>query len=262
MRTVVVTGGASGIGAATAQRLQAAGQRVITVDVRDADVIADLGTHDGRQSAVQSIGDLAGESIDGLVTCAGVAGLTNRQGSLLVSVNYFGTVALLDGLRPMLARGDRPAAVAISSNSTTTQPGVPMDVVQACLDGDEVGARAAADAASALMAYPATKTAVAWWVRRAAPSADWAGAGINLNAVAPGAVATPLLEETSRDPVIGDLVRAFPIPVGRRGRADEIAAFVEFLLGPDARFFCGSIVFVDGGTDASMRPHDFPRPMT
>jgi len=46
--------------------------------------------------------------------------------------------------------------------------------------------------------------------------------------------------------------------VGRKGTADELAAFVEFLLGPDARFFCGSFLVVDGGTDAHLRPDDTP----
>ena len=111
------------MGAATRARLEADGQRVIGVDLRDAEVVADLGTPDGRQAAVDAVAELAGGSIDGLVTWAGVPGLTEGPpGSLLASVNYFGTVALLEGLRPLLAAGDRPAAVAISSNSTTVQP--------------------------------------------------------------------------------------------------------------------------------------------
>jgi NAD(P)-dependent dehydrogenase (short-subunit alcohol dehydrogenase family) len=173
-------------------------------------------------------------------------------------VNHFGTVALLDGLRPLLARGDRPAAVAISSNSTTCQPGVPTDVVELCLAGDEAAARAAADRAGALATYPATKTAVARWVRRHAPAADWAGAGITLNAVAPGAVETPMLQATRDDAVIGPFLDDFPIPVGRKGTAGELAALVEFLLGPDARFLCGSLIFADGGTDALLRPDSVP----
>ena len=60
--------------------------------------------------------------------------------------------------------------------------------------------------------------------------------------------------------MLGQFVDAFPIPVGRKGTADEVAAFVAFLLGPDARFFCGSVLFVDGGTDAQLRPDDFPQP--
>jgi NAD(P)-dependent dehydrogenase (short-subunit alcohol dehydrogenase family) len=261
MRTVVVTGSASGMGAATRARLEAAGQRVIGVDVRDSDVMADLGTPEGRRSAVEGVAARAGDSLDGLVTWAGVAGLTSVPGSLLVSVNYFGTVELLDGLRPLLAAGDRPAAVAISSNSTTCQPGVPADLVELCLAGDEAAAREAADAATSLMAYPASKLAIARWVRRQAPTAGWAGAGITLNAVAPGAVETPMLQATRDDPAIGRFVDEFPVPVGRKGTADELAAFVQFLLGPDARFFCGSVVFVDGGTDALLRADDAPTPM-
>lgn len=265
-RTVVVTGSASGMGAATRTRLEADGQRVIGVDLRDAEVIADLGTPAGRQAAIDAVTelatDLSGGAVDGLVTWAGVPGLTTVPGSLLASVNYFGTVALLDGLRPLLAAGDRPAAVAISSNSTTVQPGVPMDVVELLLAGDEPGARDAADADSALATYPATKTAIAWWCRRHAPTDEWAGAGINLNVVAPGAVETPLLQATRDDPTIGHFIDEFPIPVGRKGTADELAALVVFLLGPDARFFCGSVLFADGGTDAHLRPDDQPRPWT
>jgi NAD(P)-dependent dehydrogenase (short-subunit alcohol dehydrogenase family) len=259
MRTVVVTGSASGMGAATKSRLEADGQKVIGVDLRDADVLADLGTPEGRQAAIDGVTEVAGGSLDGLVTWAGLPGLTERPGSLLVSVNYFGTIAMLEGLRPLLAKGDRPAAVAISSNSTTVQPAVPMDVVHACLSGDEAVARAAGEAASSLASYPATKTAVAWWVRRNAPA--WASDGVTLNAVAPGAVETPLLQASREDPTVGAFIDAFPIPVGRKGTADELAAFVQFLLGPDARFFCGSVVFVDGGTDAQARPDDFPVPM-
>lgn len=260
-RTVVVTGSASGMGAATRAVLEADGQRVIGVDLRDADVVADLSSPAGRQGAIDEIESLAGGALDGLVTWAGVAGLTDVPGSLLASVNYFGTVELLTGLRPLLATGDRPAAVAISSNSTTCQPGVPMDLVERLLDGDEAEARVAADVAGALVTYPATKIAVARWARRHAPTEEWAGAGITLNVVAPGAVETPMLDATRADVTIGAFIDSFPIPVGRKGRADELAAFVRFLLGPDARFFCGSVVFVDGGTDALLRADSVPVPM-
>ncbi|MGZ4690074.1 MAG: SDR family oxidoreductase [Acidimicrobiia bacterium] len=260
-RTVVVTGSASGMGAATRARLEADGQRVIGVDIRDADIVADLGTAEGREAAIDAVVARTDGVIDGLVTWAGVAGLTDTPGRVLASVNYFGSNALLAGLRPALARGDRPAAVAISSNSTTIQPKIPMDVVELCLADNEAAACAAADTAGGMATYPATKTAIAWWVRRNATTADWAGAGITLNAVAPGAVETPLLQATREDATIGRFIDAFPIPVGRKGTADELAAFVQFLLGPDARFFCGSVVFVDGGSDAQLRTDDFPMPM-
>lgn len=260
-RTIVVTGSASGMGAATARRLVASGHRVIGIDLHDATVIADLSTRQGRASAIAEVAALVGGpsgSLDGLVTWAGLAGLTDRPGSLLASVNYFGTVELLEGLRPLLGRGDRPAAVAVSSNSTVIQPKVPQAVIDACLSGDEDEARAAADQVGSLDAYPATKTAVARWVRRHAPGEAWAGAGITLNVIAPGAVETPLLQESREDRTVGEFIDALPIPVGRKGTADEVAAFVEFLLGPDARWFCGSFLVVDGGTHAGLRPDDTP----
>jgi NAD(P)-dependent dehydrogenase (short-subunit alcohol dehydrogenase family) len=261
MATIVVTGSASGIGAATRARLAAGGARVIGVDLRESDVNADLGTPEGRRTALERVRALAGGALEGIVTCAGVTGLPSRAGSLLVSVNYFGTVALLEGLRPLLAAGERPAAVAISSNSTTTHPAVPPELVDACLAGDEGEARRVGDALGSLLAYPATKVAIARFVRRKATTPEWIGSGITLNAIAPGVTDTPMVAETKRDPVVGRFVDGFPVPAGRRCRPEEIAALAGFLLGPDARFFVGSVVFADGGTDALLRPDDWPAPM-
>jgi NAD(P)-dependent dehydrogenase (short-subunit alcohol dehydrogenase family) len=261
LMTIAITGTASGIGAACAARLIEAGNRVIGVDVREADIVADLATPQGRRGAVEEVGKASGGRLDGLVTCAGLGGGSDRAGSLLASVNYFGTVEVLAGLQPALARGRAPAAVAISSNSTTCQPRVPVDVVEACLAGDEEGARALADEAGSMAAYPATKVALTRWVRRHATGPHWAGAGVRLNAVAPGMTETPLVAEQRADPVIGPLMGRFPIPVGRSARPSEIAAVIAFLLGPEAAFFCGSVVFVDGGTDALLRPDDWPAPL-
>ncbi|MEX2556319.1 MAG: SDR family oxidoreductase [Actinomycetota bacterium] len=259
MSTVVVTGSASGIGAACAARLASEGHEIIGVDMRDADVIADLSTVDGRRSAIDACGSAPGGSIAGLVTCAGLAGMPDRPGSLLTAVNYFGTVELLEGLRPLLGGG---AAVAISSNSTTVQPGVPMDVVEACLSGDVERAAAAADATpgGSIATYPATKMAVARWVRRQAPRKAWIGAGIRLNAVAPGLITTPMTDELRSDPLLGPALDLFPVPMGRPGTPEEVAAVVSFLLGPDASLLAGSIVFADGGSDAKIRADDWPAP--
>ncbi len=49
------------------------------------------------------------------------------------------------------------------------------------------------------------------------------------------------------------------IPVGRPGRPEEVAGFIAYLLGPEARFFCGSMLFIDGGTDALFRTNDWPQ---
>ena len=258
MGTICVTGSASGMGAATAARLRDDGHRVIGVDQRDADVVADLSTREGREAAISGVGDAVGGALDGLVTFAGLGPLPGRSGALLTSVNYFGSVEMLAGLRPLLANGTDAAAVAISSNSTTCQPGIPQDLVDACVAGDEPRARELGDAHGSLVAYPSSKIGIARFVRRNAPTDDWIGSGIRLNGIAPGLIDTPLTAEGKADPELGPLLDGFPIPVGRPGRPDEIAVLVDYLLSPLAGFFCGSIVFCDGGTDALLRPDDWP----
>jgi NAD(P)-dependent dehydrogenase (short-subunit alcohol dehydrogenase family) len=259
--TTLITGSASGIGAATASRLAAAGQRVIGVDVRDADVLADLSTPDGRVSAIAGVTELADGALDGVVTCAGLGPIPTRAGSAIVSVNYFGTIELLRGLRPLLANGTSPAAVAISSNSTTCSPGVPDDLIALCQDGDETGARTRADELGGMGGvYPASKVAVARWVRRHAVTEDWIGSGIRLNAIAPGMIDTAMIAEGRADATVAPMLDLFPIPAGRPGRPDEVAAVIAFLLGADSSLLCGSIVFADGGTDALLRTDDWPAP--
>ena len=231
---------------------------MITIDLHDADVVADLGIPQGRVTAVDAVTSLAAGALAGLVTCAGLAGAPNRAGSILASVNYFGTVDLVVGLRPLLRAGG--SVVTISSNSTTVQPAIPESVVNACLAHDEEGARQLADEVGSMVTYPASKLALAYWVRRHAVGPDWAGAGLRLNAIAPGMIETPMVGDMRSDPEVGPLLDMLPIPVGRTGRPEEIAALVELLLGPDGGFFCGSVLFCDGGSDALLRPADWPAP--
>ena len=229
---------------------------MIGIDKDASDVVADLSTAEGRRQAIARATERSGGELAGIVTCAGLAGLPGRAGSLLAAVNYFGTVDLLEGLRPLLAPGG--AAVAISSNSTTVQPAVPADLVEACLRHDEELSAQIADARGSLVTYPATKLAVAHWVRRNATGPDWAGSGIRLNAIAPGMIDTPMVAGLRADAKAGPMLDMLPIPAGRPGRAEEIAAVVALLLGPDGAFFCGSVVFCDGGSDALLRTNDWP----
>jgi NAD(P)-dependent dehydrogenase (short-subunit alcohol dehydrogenase family) len=260
MRTIAITGSGSGMGAELSGRLVDAGDRVIGIDIKNAEVEADLGTPAGRAQAIERVTELSGGALDGLVTLAGLAGLPERPASLLISVNYYGTVELLAGLQPLLASGNDPAAIAISSNSTTCQPGLDEALIASCLEGNEEATRALAGDGDSLGTYPVTKTALSWWVRRHAPTEEWAGAGITLNAVAPGAIETPLLQEGRDHPTVGPMIDAFASPLGRNGRPAEIAALLQYLLGPDARFFCGSVIFCDGGMDAKFRSDDWPQP--
>jgi NAD(P)-dependent dehydrogenase (short-subunit alcohol dehydrogenase family) len=246
------------MGAATTQLLRASGQQVIGIDLRDADVIADLSTPEGRRTAVEQVNELSGGRLDGAALFAGVGGATGRPASVLVSLNYFGSVELFDAFRPLLASAGSASAVAVSSNSTTCQPGWSDELVAACLAGDETKAREIADQADSMSAYPATKTALARWVRRNAPTQAWAGAGVRLNTIAPGLVETPFVDETRNDPVLGGLIDQFPLPLGRGGKAEEIGRLTAFLLSDAASFFCGAFLVCDGGTEALLRPDDWP----
>lgn len=263
MSVYVVTGAASGLGAATAERLRAAGQGVIGVDLRGTDVEADLGTPAGRFEAVARIGELVGSApLAGFAAFAGLGPAAGRSGASVVAVNYFGAVDLLVGLRPLLARG--PSAVLlVSSNSTTTQPGWPLELAEICLDGDEHAAADLADSYgeyASILAYPATKAALAYFVRTHA--AEYVRQGIRLNAIAPGLIDTPMTQAGRADPQLGAAMEAYLelIPAGRAGRPEEIAALAQFLLGPESGYCVGSVVFADGGLDAQQRPTDWPRP--
>jgi NAD(P)-dependent dehydrogenase (short-subunit alcohol dehydrogenase family) len=255
MAVYAVTGSASGIGAATKTRLEAAGHRVIGVDRVAADVVADLATGDGRRVAVAQVAEACDGSLAGLVACAGLAGLPERAASLLVSVNYFGTVEVIAGLRDVLAAGSG-SVVAMSSNSATCQPRFSLDLVDACLGGNEAAARELADSGDSLTAYPATKTAIARWIRRNATSPEWGGAGVRLNALAPGMIDTPMIAEGRAHPVVGPLLGMFPLPLGRAGQPAEIAEAIDFLL--HSSYCVGTVMLIDGGTEALLRPDAWP----
>ncbi|MBF6446644.1 MULTISPECIES: SDR family oxidoreductase [Nocardia] len=261
MGTIAVTGSASGIGAAVAAHLEKEGHRVIGVDLRDAEVTADLGTDEGRAHAVAEVSRIGEGRLDGFLPFAGVAAATGRPGGLVVSVNYFGAIALLEGLRPLLRESGNASVVLVSSNSTTTQPLWPVELADACLAGDEERARGIAESfgdLGAIQAYPATKAALAWYART--KSAEYIADGIRLNAIAPGIIDTPMTQEGSKDALTGEGMKQFlaMTPIGRPGRPEEIADLAAFLLSDKAGFFVGSVIFCDGGIDAAFRGKDWP----
>lgn len=250
-RKIVVTGSASGIGAATTRLLQTSGIEVIGVDLRDATVIADLATPDGRETMLRSVREITGR-IDGIVACAGVAHAGGPE--LIIRLNYFGAVATLNGLRPLLVESDAPRAVAIASRAVL-HPCDPA-TLDACLAGDEAAAVAAALAYRGNV-YACSKRALARWVRRSAPSPEWAGADIPLNAVAPGAIRTPMIEHMLSDPEARrDLDRRGPMPLQGLGEPEDVAHLLVWLVSPENTLTTGQVIFIDGGSDAVLRGDD------
>jgi len=252
-RTYLITGSASGIGLATVERCRAAGESVIGVDLRDADIEADLGTPEGRAAMIEQARRLAPDGLDGVVAGAGIS--SPGRAREIIAINYFGAVATLAGLRPLLARSVRPRAVAICSTAAL----LPFDeaTLSACLEGDE--SRALAEiSVRPETAYMTSKRALSLWLRRTAIGADWGRAGILLNGIAPGVVETPMTAPLFEDShMVGLIAQSNPMAVHGFAKAEEMAELIAFLLGFEGHYLLGQIIFNDGGTDAIIRPDTF-----
>lgn len=253
-RTVVITGSASGIGKATAELLSDRGYRVIGVDIAHADVEVDLTTAEGRAALVSGVTDLSGGAIDAVIANAGLASPTVAT----AAVNYFGAVATLTGLRPLLAESSSPRAVATASMASLFPPDD--ELLEAFLSDDEEAALARAAVLAggppeqANLIYGTSKRALARWVRRHAPTPEWAGAGIALNAVAPGVVSTPMTADlTSTDEAKAALLQMVPMPLNGIFGPRDVAELMAFLVSVENAHLCGQVVFIDGGSDAVIR---------
>src|SRR5690606_9605114 len=133
-RTYVVTGSASGIGATTTQLLRERGEHVIGIDLKGAEIEADLSAPEGRSAAAAKAIELAGGTIDAVIACAGISAPIPKT----ISVNYSGVTGLLEQLRPALARASAPGAAVVSAMASLQLNS--REMVEAALAGDEAGA--------------------------------------------------------------------------------------------------------------------------
>ena len=254
MGVFAMTGGATGIGAELKGQLQTAGHQVISVDIKEGDVIADLSTVEGREAAIAGVRERAPDGLDGFIPCAGLPPVAKPL-SLIAQVNYFAVVATVEGLKDLVAK-KRGSVLIVASNSA---PMVPKDdeFVQLCLSGDEAAACSHIDTRDGHTAYAGSKRAISAWMRRNVVAC--AGEGVRLNAVAPGITRTPLSEQVMADEELGQAMQEFGnmVPWGGTAQPAQIANVMRFLLSEEADFVCGSVVFVDGGSDAMLRSDDF-----
>jgi 2-dehydro-3-deoxy-L-rhamnonate dehydrogenase (NAD+) len=219
-RRALVTGGASGLGRACAQRLRAERHEVITVDIADgADRRLDV-TDEGAVSRL--LGELG--PIDMLLNSAGVVGpskplweTTGAEWEMTFAVNVHGTVAMCRAVIPgMVARG---WGRIVNFASMAGKDGNPN-----------------------LSAYSASKAAVIGLTKSLGK--ELASTGVIVNAIAPAVIATEMNEKTAPD-VLAHITSL--IPMKRIGRPAEVAELVAWLASDRCSFSTGAVYDISGG---------------
>ena len=220
-RRAIVTGAASGIGAATVRRLRADGAEVIAADCVGDGLIADVASDEGIAAIVAA----AGGRLDILINNAGVcpvatlAELDDALWDQAIAVNVTAPFRLSRALAPLLSRSK--AGRILNTGSILSNYG---------------------DAS--LAAYSASKHAILGLTRSLAN--ELGPHGITVNCVQPGAIVTAMTKALFDTPE-GLAHYTSRCPLGRLGRPDDIADVFAFLASDDARFITGQGIMVDGG---------------
>ncbi|MDO4375905.1 MAG: SDR family oxidoreductase [bacterium] len=238
-KVVVITGGASGIGLASAKRLLKEGAKVALLDVND-DVLeiskelgantlglkCDVSNEADVKSSIDMVANFFGK-IDYLVANAGIGGGANKPADVsieewnkVIGVNQTGIFLVNKYVIPHMIENGGGSIV-----NTSSMYGI-------------VGAPNS-------FAYTASKGAINQMTRTLALA--YAENNIRVNAIAPGFVDTAILSSV---PDEYKKVMAKEMPIGRLGTDDEIASLVKFLLSDEASFITGAIISIDGGYTA------------
>lgn len=233
-KRIVVTGAASGIGAALAESIVALGGEALGLDIASGPhVVQRLDLSDPLAPLPEVAGPL-----HGLANVAGVPGTAPTE--VIGAVNLFGMRRLTEALAPRLEPGS--AIACVSSISSERCDWSEADLLRLALGADP--APLIARAKDGTDAYQITKAAlnimVPHWAER------YAARALRVNAVSPGPVETPILRDFEAS-MGKDRIDAAASIVGRHGRAEEIAAVCAFLLSDASSWINGQILKADGG---------------
>ncbi|MEE2678831.1 MAG: SDR family NAD(P)-dependent oxidoreductase [Myxococcota bacterium] len=244
-RVAVVTGAASGIGAATARRFSDEGARVVLGDLDEAggsSVAGECGGAFVRTDVTQE------DQLQALLSEA-----VERHGRLDVVCNNAGI--LVPGTLPDLAPEDWRRVIDVDLNSVYYGCRAAIPHLRASGGGAIVNLASVSGLAGdyAMPAYNAAKAGVLNFTR--AIAMEHAREGIRVNAVCPGVIDTPMSAAVQAFPKLVDAYHQ-NIPMGRFGRAEEIAATIAFLASDDASYVTGAALVADGGLTAGTgQPH-------
>jgi len=231
LKTAVVTGGASGIGRAIAERLRADGFRVAVIDLSPSDdefgQVADVTDRAQVDAAVAAIREQLGPILV-LVNAAGVEGfqkfskMTFAEWSKVIDVNLNGVFHTIQSVLPDMVEAGWGRIVNISSSSAHS--GQPF-----------------------MAHYVAAKSAVNGLTKSLA--LEYGPVGITVNAVPPGFVDTPMLRSAESRHLLGGTVEDHiaRTPVRRVGRPEDIATACAFFISDEASYITGQILGVNGG---------------
>ncbi len=260
MGVYAITGATTGIGAATKKILQDQGHEVINIDIVDGDITADLAIKTERERAMKQLFQMVPSGLDCFIACAGVG--PTEPGERITSLNYFAQKEMTEAAFPLLEM-KKGTALVVSSNSANF-PGLNYQLVD--LMCNENSEEKVTEFAKALLgparyvAYQASKFAIGRWTRRI--SGSWAARGIRINAIAPGATMTPLMQAGLDSEDFSTAMANVPVPICYSEdrtylTAEEVAKVMVFLTGPDSSAMAGAVIYADGACDGMMRTERF-----